>query len=127
MILTKQDVIRLFEQGGYTIDERYPETGFIYFPTDGSRSKDSPDQGRVFWNIVKHEYPDTLVGRADRQLDKTFGMCRDALEIHPSWDRATDKQMEEIGKLLKHYVLFCRQQRPDYVPSLSEQEQAVEA
>ena len=127
MLLEKEDVTRLFEQGGYTIDERFLETGYLYFPLCAPHTKENPDQGRVFWHVEKHVYADTDAGRTEKLLDQRFGSCKDELSVSPSWGRATDKQMDEIQILLKRYVLFCRQQRPDYVPSLMDQEQAVEA
>lgn len=126
MLLEKEDVTRLFEVGGYTINERFKETGFIYFPTDGSKSKESPNQGRVFWHVEEHAYPDTVAGRTDKHLDQRLGMCRDVLSVSPSWERATDKQDKEIRQLLKHYVIFCRQQRDDYVPSIDDQREPEE-
>jgi len=126
MILEKADVTRLFEKGGYTINERFEECGFIYFPASEPRTKENPNQGRVLWVINKHVYPDTPDGALQKRLDQMTGLCKDELSISSSWGRANDVQIEEIRELLKYYVIFCRQQRDDYVPSISDQREPEE-
>jgi hypothetical protein len=112
-----EDVHAAFNTGGYTINERFEECGFVYFPTgtkahlEGERGRNHPDQGRVFWRVKKHDYPDTILGRVDRDLDKKLGQSRDELSIGVSWGRATDRQMSEIAQMLKLYVLYRRQER----------------
>ena len=112
-----EDVHAAFNKGGYTINERFEECGFVYFPTgtkvhlEGERGRKHPEQGRVFWHIEKHVYPDTIMGRTEKTLDKKLGQCRDSLSVSASWGRPTDRQMEEITQMLKLYVLYRRQER----------------
>jgi hypothetical protein len=123
MIITKEQVEQAFNVGGFTMNERYLETGFIYFPSkelSGQEGRDYPDQGRVFWNVEKHVYPDTLVGRADKQIDASLGSCRDTFSTSVSHGRPNDRQLVQIESLIKLYVLFRRQQKPDYVFSVAD-------
>ncbi len=129
MIVTKEDVTRAFDAGGFTINERFEETGFFYFPEKeltGQEGRDYPDQGRVFWRVEKHEYPDTPAGRIDKALDPQLGMCRDELDIHTSWGRPTDKQIDLIRTAIQRYVLYRRQQRSGYVFSFGDRRQMEE-
>ena len=90
--VTREEVEAAFNAGGYTINERFEECGFIYFPTgtrkhlQGAAGRDHDDQGRVFWNVEKHEYPDTFDGRQEAQIDKALGTCYDKVDISPGWD-----------------------------------------
>lgn len=112
-----EDVHAAFDAGGYTINERFEECGFVYFPTgtkthlSGQEGRDWKDQGRVFWSVKKHVYPDTIVGRADKVLDQKLGQSKDELNVSPSWGRPTDRQITEIESMLKLYVLYRRQER----------------
>lgn len=112
--VTREEVDAAFHAGGYTIDERYPECGFVYFPTGtkrhlkGAEGRDHPDQGRVFWNVEQHEYPDNLDGRQQAQIDKVLGKCLDSIDVSSSWGRATDKQQMEIEEAIRAYVVYCR-------------------
>jgi hypothetical protein len=119
MIVTKEMVTEVFDAGGYTINERFEETGFIYFPLaeahlTGKRGRDWPDQGRVFWQVEKHKYPDTPDGKMEATLDRQFGKCLDEINVCSSWGRATDEQTAQILKVVQLYTLYSRQQRPDY-------------
>jgi hypothetical protein len=105
--VTQEQVVAAFKRGGYTIDERFPECGFVYFPASEPRTKDNPDQGRIFWNIKKHKYEDDT----QRRIDEAIGVCQDTVEISASWGFPSEQQQREIVTLLTLYVRFSRQQR----------------
>lgn len=111
--ITKEQVIAAFEVGGYTINERFKETGFLYFPTDGSKSKNSLGQGRVFWMVEKHEYESEV----DRRIDQACGVCQDSISISPGWGFPSEEQRTQILELLKLYVLFARRARAEKTAS----------
>jgi hypothetical protein len=92
--VTKTEVEAAFRAGGYTINERYPECGFLYFPASKPYTAENPNQGRVFWNVEKTEDPN----------DPQIAVCA-------SWDFPTDKQINEILKLLALYVSYNRQRK----------------
>ena len=129
MIVTPEQVTQAFVSQGFTMNERFKETGFLYFPTDGSRSAESPHQGRVFWMVEKHDYPDSPEGALEEQLDRRFGGCKDSIQISAGWGRLTDKQVPLVQNALKLYVLGSRQLRGEYHYSFAdkrEREQAKE-
>lgn len=126
MIVTKEQVEQAFRVGGFTINERFEECGFIYFPTSEPPTKENPDQGRVFFNFEPHEYPDTDEGAFEKRMDAVMGSCRDTVTVSPSWDRATDRQMEQIYTLLTRWVTFTRQQRGTWNYSLADKAQMQE-
>lgn len=97
MTITKQEVEAAFEIGGYTINERFPECGFIYFPTCHPYTKDNPEQGRVFWklNVPAGFEPIT---RAD-------------IHINESWSYPNPVQASQLYDLVEVYVNYCRQER----------------
>ena len=120
MIVTKEQVERAFEKGGFTINERFKECGFIYFPVGAPYTKENPDQGRVFWNVVPHKYPDTEAGRLEKQLDASLGRCQDGINVSMGWGRPPDEQMKQIEELLWLYVIFRRQAREEWNYSLAD-------
>lgn len=120
MIVTKEQVEAAFMKGGYTINERFKECGFIYFPTCAPFTKENPEQGRVFFKVDRHAYPDTQQGQLDKALDEQLGQVRDSFSTSASWGYPTEKQQREIDELIKLYVIFCRQQRGEWAYSISD-------
>ena len=110
-LVSEEQVEQAFEKGGFTINERFEETGYLYFPTSAPWTRDNPEQGRVFWQIEAFEYPDTQEGDWQKILDEISGCVRDSISTNCSWGRPNDKQMEEIVEALRLYVVFVREKR----------------
>jgi hypothetical protein len=131
MIVTKEQVEQAFEVGGFTINERFEECGYVYFPDGkelrGQDGREYPHQGRVLFSFTRHEYPDTPEGLLEEQMDKAFGACRDSGSVSPSWGRPTDRQMDQINAALKLWVIFSRQQRGTWNYSIADRALMEEA
>ena len=114
MIVTADKVRTHFQKNGFKIDERFKETGFVYF-------KDSlGGDARLFWVVEKHVYPDTPEGKTEAQLDRAFGRIKDTVAISPSWGSPSAVQIQGVQEAVRLYVLYNRQQKGDYVPTLSD-------
>jgi len=130
MIITREQVEQAFNVGGFTMNERYEETGFVYFPAkelSGQEGRDYPDQGRVFWVVEKHVYPGTIEGRTAQGVDAALGECQDTFSTSCSHGRPNDRQFTQIETLLRLYVVYRRQQRPGHVFSAADREALAEA
>lgn len=110
-LVQKSEVEAAFKQGGYTVNERFPECGFLYFPASAPWTRGNPDQGRVFWEVDAFKYPEGSEGEFQRMLDDVSGLLRDAISISASWGFPTDKQQGQILELLRLYVLYQRENR----------------
>lgn len=86
--VTKERVLEHFEQHGFTMNERLPFCGFIYFPTSAPFTKENRDQGRVFW---------------------TYDKDKDEVSVSASWGRPTDAQFEAIQKAVALYATYRMQ------------------
>ena len=95
--VSKTDVEAAFEIGGFTINERFPECGFIYFPASRPWTKENEDQGRVFWK-VEGERTDVPI-------------TREQVWINESWSYPNARQIEQLYKLVHLYVNYKRQQK----------------
>ena len=82
----KEEVEAAFKKGSYTIDERFPGCGFVYFPQADRRGPGR--EGRVSWDYEKED---------------------DQLSISPGWGFPTDTQKEEILRALALYVTYTGQ------------------
>jgi hypothetical protein len=81
--VAQEEVEQAFKRGGYKLNERFPDCGFVYFSHGG-------EEGRVLWD---------------------FDETTDKLSISSSWGFPSDTQKEEILKALALYVTFKRQAR----------------
>jgi len=88
--ITKEEVEQAFKKGGFTINERFPECGFVYFPASKPRTSKNPDQGRVSWLAEEED---------------------DTISISPNWGFPTEEQNAQILRLLALYVTYVRQVR----------------
>ena len=112
MQVTKEQVEAAFTKGGFQIEERFEECGFIYF-------KDWTDSdARLFWTVHEHVYPDTPEGQLDKQLDERFGTLKDRVEVRSSWGMPSKEQVEAALQALKLYVGYVRQVRGKKQPTI---------
>lgn len=102
-MIAESDVIKLFEAGGYTINERFPECGFVYFPTCPPYTKENESQGRVFFTVEEHA--------RDNGNNSLGLLTEEDIHINVSWGRPNDKQVGQLYKLVTLYVNYCREQK----------------
>lgn len=117
MIVTADKVRTHFQKNDFKIEERFEETGFIYF-----RDQFGED-ARMFWAVERHVYPDTPEGKQEAQLDRAFGKIQDTVNISPSRGIPSAAQVQAVQEAVSLYVMHNRQQKGDYVPSLSDRAQ----
>ena len=86
--IAKERVVEAFTSSGLTLEERFPDCGFVYFPRSAPFTAENPDQGRVFW-----EYDEGT----------------DEISVGSSWGRPRDAQHLSIQKALALYITFKRQ------------------
>jgi len=86
-----EEVIQAFNKSDLSIEERFDECGFVYFPLHVNKRHDSKTgEGRVFWE-------------ADQE--------KDTISVSPSWGFPSSKQQDQILRTLALYVTFKRQVR----------------
>lgn len=96
--VSSRDVHDAFVIGGYTMNERVSEGGFVYFPEGRPFTAENEDQGRMFWKVV------------DGVRGTTRPVTYDDLHINGSWGRASQGQIDQMYTLLEKYVNYNRQQ-----------------
>ena len=84
--ISTEEVQAAIEAGSCQIEERFPETGFVYY-----------EGGRVFWKLE------------DTAPKGCLSITKDDVWINESWGCPSRERAHQLYSLLTLYVNWCRQ------------------
>ena len=102
--VSEESVVDAFNIGGFTMNERVEDGGFIYFPTCHPWTAENEDQGRAFWRVK------------EGSMKSTAPVTYDDLHINVSRGFANERQINQMYTLLERYVNYKRQQKAAQQP-----------